>query len=364
MTNTKERALGSYRLAVMDGDGIGPEVIESVRAVLRVANTLERDLELTRVDLPIGFDAYVTSGTTLPEATLSELERCQGWILGPLTTHLYRGAAMPNPSAVLRKRYELFANIRPARSFAGIAALRSDVDVVVVRENTEGFYADRNLLEGTGELKPTPDTVMSVRVVTRRACERLARVGFELARRRRSHVTLVHKANVLRLGCGLFLEICRQVALEYPDVQVDDFHVDAFAMHLVMRPADFDVIVTTNLFGDVLSDISAGLIGGLGLAPGLNAGDGRAMAQAVHGSAPDIAGRGRANPVASILSLSMLLDWLGTTHTDPVATRVGVRLWGAVETALAAGKVKTPDLGGSANTADLTHAIVEAFQSA
>ena len=355
--------MGSYRLAVMDGDGIGPEVIESVRAVLRVANTLETDLELTRVDLPIGFDAYVTSGTTLPEATLTELERCQGWILGPLTTHLYRGAAMPNPSAVLRKRYELFANIRPAKSFPGIAALRSDVDVVVVRENTEGFYADRNLLEGTGEMKPTPDTVMSVRVVTRRACERLARAGFELARRRRGHVTLVHKANVLRLGCGLFLETCRKVASEYPDVQVDDFHVDAFAMHLVMRPADFDVIVTTNLFGDILSDVSAGLIGGLGVAPGLNAGDDRAMAQAVHGSAPDIAGRGQANPVASILSLSMLLDWLGTTHADPVATSVGARLRNSVESVLATGAVKTPDLGGSAKTADLTYAIVAAFQS-
>ncbi|HEX3721853.1 MAG TPA: isocitrate/isopropylmalate dehydrogenase family protein [Nitrolancea sp.] len=356
--------MGEYRLAVMDGDGIGPEVVESVRTVLRVANRLEPELELTQVQLPIGLEAYDASGTTLPDTTLAELERCDGWILGPLTTHLYRGAAMPNPSAVLRKRYELFANIRPAKSFTGVSALRSDVDVVVVRENTEGFYADRNLLEGTGELKPDPNTVLSVRVVTRRACERLARAGFELARRRNGHVTLVHKANVLRLGCGLFLETCHQVASEYPEVRVDDFHVDAFAMHLVMRPHDFDVIVTTNLFGDVLSDLSAGLIGGLGLAPGLNAGDGRAMAQAVHGSAPDIAGRGQANPIASVLSVAMLLDWLGSTRSDPAAANIGARLNAAVESVLAAAVVKTPDLGGQARTVDMTRAIVDAFQSA
>ena len=353
--------MGSYRLAVMDGDGIGPEVITSVRTLMAAINDQEPAITLAPVDLPIGLAAYERDGTTLPASALVILETCDGWILGPLTTHLYQGAAMPNPSAVLRKRYELFANIRPARSFPGIDALYSNVDVVVVRENTEGFYADRNLLHGTGELMPTPDTVLSVRVVTQHACERLARTGFELARRRRGHVTLVHKANVLRLGCGLFLDTCREVAAEYPDVRVDDFHVDAFAMHLVMRPADFDVIVTTNLFGDVLSDLSAGLIGGLGLAPGLNAGHERAMAQAVHGSAPDIAGQGIANPIASILSLAQLLDWLGSRHSDPAATNLGARLWSAVETVLADGTVRTPDLGGTNTTTDMTEAIVAAL---
>jgi 3-isopropylmalate dehydrogenase len=336
-------------------------VIASVRTLLAAINATEPALKLTSVDLPIGLAAYEQFGTTLPDATLAALETCDGWILGPLTTHAYHGAAMPNPSAVLRKRYELFANIRPARSFPGIDALYPNVDVVVVRENTEGFYADRNMLAGSGEFQPTPDTVLSARVVTRRACERLARAGFELARRRRGHVTLVHKANVLRLGCGLFLDTCRAVAADYPDVQVDDFHVDAFAMHLVMRPADFDVIVTTNLFGDVLSDLSAGLIGGLGLAPGLNAGHERAMAQAVHGSAPDIADLGIANPIASILSLAQLLDWLGTRHHDPAATSLGTRLWTAVDTVLAASTVRTPDLGGTATTEDMTAAVVEAL---
>jgi 3-isopropylmalate dehydrogenase len=350
--------VGSYRLAVMDGDGIGPEVIGSVRAVLEVIPAIEPGLALTIVDLPIGFEAYSKYGSTLPDDTLVGLQQSDAWILGPLTTHLYRGESMPNPSAVLRKRYELYANVRPARSFAGVGSLRSDVDVVVVRENTEGFYADRNMLEGTGEFRPEPNTVLSLRVVTRRASERIARVGFELARRRRKHVTLVHKANVLRMGCGLFLEACRDVAREFPDVQVDDFHVDAFAMHLVMRPQELDVIVTTNLFGDVLSDEAAGLIGGLGLAPGLNVGDERMMAQAVHGSAPDIAGRGQANPVASILSLALLLEWLGSRHGDAAASHGAEHIRAAVERVLATGQVKTPDLGGSATTSDLTGAIV------
>ena len=311
--------MGSYRLAVMDGDGIGPEVIGAARQVLRAIPGVVSGLDLSTVDLPVGLSAFEAHGTTLPEHTLLELPHCDGWILGPVTTHAYQGPAMPNPSAVLRKRFELYANIRPARSFPGVPSLRPDVDVVVVRENTEGFYADRNMLDGSGEFKPTPDTVLSVRVVTRRASERVARAAFELASRRSKHVTLVHKANVLKLGCGLFLESCRSVASDYPDVRVDDYHVDAFAMHLIMHPQDFDVVVTTNLFGDVLSDEAAGLVGGLGLAPGLNAGDDHAMAQAVHGSAPDIAGQGKANPVASILSLAMLLDWLGSRHGDDAA---------------------------------------------
>jgi len=265
---------------------------------------------------------------------------------------------MPNPSAHLRTRFGLYANIRPARSLHGVDSLRSDVDLVVVRENTEGFYADRNMLQGSGEFQPASDTVLSLRVVTRQASERIARAGFELARRRRKRVTLVHKANVLRLGCGLFLDACRDVSHHFPDVDVDDYHVDAFAMHLIMRPHDFDVVVTTNLFGDVLSDEAAGLIGGLGLAPGLNAGETHAMAQAVHGSAPDIAGKGRANPIASILSLAMLLDWLGVRHDDESAQRASRRLNEAVETMLASGPRRTPDLGGTDGTQQVTDAIL------
>ncbi len=353
--------MGSYRLAVMDGDGIGPEVVGAMRRVLQAIPAVVTGLDLIPIDLPVGLSALDMHGTTLPGRTLEELPTCDGWILGPVTTHAYQGSAMPNPSAVLRKRFELYANIRPARSFPGVPSLRSDVDVVVVRENTEGFYADRNMLVGSGEFQPTPDTVLSMRVVTRPASERVARAAFELALRRRRRVTLVHKANVLKLGCGLFLEACRSVASDYPNVQVDDYHVDAFAMHLIMHPQDFDVIVTTNLFGDVLSDEAAGLVGGLGMAPGLNAGNAHAMAQAVHGSAPDIAGQGIANPIASVLSLAMLLDWLGGRHGDDAATTAARRITTAVETVLRAGAIKTPDLGGSASTQQVADAIVRAM---
>ncbi|HET9014047.1 MAG TPA: isocitrate/isopropylmalate dehydrogenase family protein [Thermomicrobiaceae bacterium] len=352
-----------YRIGVLPGDGIGPEVTTAAVSVLRAA-AARADLALDLRPLPVGLDAHTRLGTTLPDETVAALAECDGWILGPVTTHAYTGPDMPNPSGALRKGFDLYANVRPARSIPGVPALYDGVDLVVLRENTEGFYADRNLLDGNGELRPDADTVISVRVVTRRACERLARAGFALARERRRKVTLVHKANVLRRGDGLFLEACRAVAADYPDVAVDDYHVDAFAMHLVMRPRDFDVIVTTNMFGDILSDEAAGLVGGLGLAPGLNAGDRTAMAQAVHGSAPDIAGRGRANPVALILSTAMLCEWLGGRHGDAAASDAGRAIRGAVDAALAAGTVRTPDLGGTAGTEALANAVVASLAAA
>ncbi|HET7037696.1 MAG TPA: isocitrate/isopropylmalate dehydrogenase family protein [Thermomicrobiaceae bacterium] len=353
--------MAGYRIAVMEGDGIGPEVVGAACRVLEAALAREPAPAVDFVPLPVGLAAFEAHGSTLPTATLAALEGCDGWLLGPLTTHVYQGEAMPNASAALRTGFQLYANLRPARSYSGVAALHQDVDLVVVRENTEGFYADRNLLDGNGELRPDADTVLSLRVVTRRASERIARAGFELARRRRQHVTLVHKANVLRRGDGLFLEVARQVAAGYPEVAVDDYHVDAFAMHLVLRPRDYDVIVTTNLFGDVLSDEAAGLIGGLGLAPGLNAGERYAMAQAVHGSAPDIAGQGIANPAASILSAAMLCDWLGARHGDGAARAVATRIDAAVAAALRDPRAHTPDLGGCATTEAMTEAIVAAL---
>ena len=345
------------RIGMLPGDGIGPEVTAAAESVLRAAAGLH-DLALDLVPLPVGLEAHARLGTTLPDETVAALRDCHGWILGPVTTHAYAGSSMPNPSAALRKGFELYANVRPARSMPGVRALYDGVDLIVVRENTEGFYADRNVLDGNGEFRPDADTVISVRVITRRACERLARAGFELARGRRGKVTLVHKANVLRRGDGLFLETCRAVATEYPDVAVDDYHVDAFAMHLVMRPRDFDVIVTTNLFGDILSDEAAGLVGGLGLAPGLNAGEQQAMAQAVHGSAPDIAGRGIANPVALILSTAMLCEWLGQRSGDSTANALGGAIRRAVDDVLAAGEVRTPDLGGAATTEAMAAAVI------
>ncbi len=350
--------MGEHVIAVMEGDGIGPEVVgETVRVMQAAADATGAVLRFLR--LPVGLSAYEQLGDTLPDGTVADLESADGWLLGPLTTHLYQGERQRNVSAFLRTRYELFANVRPARSYPRIGRTGPPVDLVVVRENTEGFYADRNMYDGdTGEFMPSEDTVLAMRVITRSACERVARVGFELARRRKAagspgRVTLVHKANVLRKSDGLFLSVCRAVAAGYPDIEVDDHHIDAAAMYLVVRPERFDVIVTTNMFGDILSDEAAGLVGGLGLAPGLNAGIDRAMAQATHGSAPDIAGRGIANPVAEILSGAMLLEWLSASRQEPALREAALRIRHAVDAVLTDGTVLTPDLGGTATTAEL-----------
>ncbi|HWP34994.1 MAG TPA: isocitrate/isopropylmalate family dehydrogenase [Thermodesulfobacteriota bacterium] len=363
--------MGCYRLGVLEGDGIGPEVVRAAVQVVDAACAAAGGPAIEWVPLPVGLAAYERDGTTLPAATLAALETCDGWLLGPVSTHAYDGGRpeMPNPSAVLRRRFDLYANVRPARSLRGVESRYAGVDLVIVRENTEGFYTDRNVLDGNGELRIDPDTVVSVRVVTRRASLRIAEYAFALAAERArargatARVTAVHKANVLRHGDGLFLACCREVAARYPEVRFDTAHVDAFAMFLVQRPEAYDVVVTTNLFGDILSDEAAGLVGGLGLAPSLNAGARVAMAQAVHGSAPDLAGRGVANPVAEILSAQMLLAWLGQRHDDEAARAAARRIGGAVERVLAEGRVRTPDLGGRHRTAELTSAIVDALDA-
>ncbi len=363
--------MGQYRIAFMEGDGIGPEVIGETVRVLRAATEAAEDVDLELIQLPVGLSAHEQFGDTLPSQTVTELERCEAWLLGPLTTHVYQGrATQRNVSAVLRTEYELFANIRPVKSYANTRSLRPDIDMVVVRENTEGFYADRNMRDGdTGEFLPSDNVALAVRVITRGACERLAVAGFELARRRKTagstgRVTLVHKANVLRKSDGLFLRVCREVASGYPDIEVNDFHVDAAAMHLILRPEQFDVIVTTNMFGDILSDEAAALVGGLGLAPGLNVGLDRAMAQASHGSAPDIAGRQIANPTAEILSGAMLLEWLSARHRDLQLTNAARKIERAVEATLAEGRALTPDLGGNSSTSEFGRRVAEILCSA
>jgi 3-isopropylmalate dehydrogenase len=355
-----------YRIIVLPGDGIGPEVIEATVKVIGTAAS-RNGINLGFEQLPVGLDAYDNYGSTLPQSTIAALEGSEAWLLGPVTHHIYdpTTGSMPNPSGYLRKNYELHANIRPAKSYPGVGALRDDVDLVIVRENTEGFYADRNVLNGSSEMVITKDTVVSLRVITRRASRRVAEQAFELARSRarvhggkRGRVTALHKANVLRLGDGLFLEACREVGEGYPDVELDDVHADAFALHVLRNPSRFDVLVTTNLFGDVLSDLTAGMVGGLGLAPGLNVGENHAMAQATHGSAPDIAGQGISNPVAEILSGAMLLEWLGKRHSDHSLVTASAAIQRAVEFALADPKVRTPDLGGTGTTVTFTEAVV------
>jgi 3-isopropylmalate dehydrogenase len=347
----------TYRLGVLLGDGIGPEIVPAAVAVLDAALTGVAPVEW--VELPLGRSAIDEHGTAIPESTLAALAGLDGWILGPHDSAAYPEPhrSQLNPSGTIRKHFDLYANIRPARAFEGGGAVVPGTDLVIVRENTEGFYADRNTVAGTGEFMPTPDIAISMGIITRPAVERIARSAFALAERRGKRVTIVHKANVLRLTTGLFRDVCREVAADHPDVTVDDFHIDAMTAHLVRAADRFDVIVAENMFGDILSDLAGAIAGSLGIAPSINASDTHAMAQAAHGSAPDIAGQDTANPVAMILSGAMLLDWLGAKHDDAHLTEAAARVERAVAAAIAAG-TRTRDLGGSATTTGFTEAVV------
>jgi 3-isopropylmalate dehydrogenase len=349
----------SYQLGVLAGDGIGPEIMQATLAIVDAAARMNNEIALEWQHLPMGWEAIRAHGTAMPEETKRALADCHAWIMGPHDSASYPAAEQErrNPSGELRHHFDLFANIRPAHGWPGVPAVAPAADLVIVRENTEGFYPDRNMYVGSGEWMPTPDVALSVGVFTRRAARRIAHAACRLAQTRRGHLTIVHKANVIRLGTGLFLEECRAVAAEYPDLAVDDYHIDAMAAHLVRRAPDFDVIVTTNMFGDILSDLTGELTGSLGLAPSINAGEGRAMAQAAHGSAPDIAGQDRANPIGLICSTAMLLRWLAEQHRDPALGQLGDAIDAAVTRTLAGG-TRTRDLGGEAGTAAFAAAVI------
>ena len=348
-----------YRLGVLEGDGIGPEIVPAATRVVDAA--MERTASTVEwLPLPIGWAAIREHGEHTPRSTIQALADLDSWLLGPHDSAAYPEPyrSQLNPSGTLRKRFDLFANIRPAKGVPGSKAVAPDADLVIVRENTEGFYADRNTYAGTGEFMPSPEVAITMGVFTRARIERIARVACDLARQRRGHLTIVHKANVLRLSGGLFRDVCREVAAGYPEVAVDEQHVDAMTVHLVRRAADFDVIVTENMFGDILSDLAGELAGSLGLAASLNASDRRAMAQAAHGSAPDIAGQDVANPVSMLLSSALLLGWLGDRHADPEAAAAARLIERAVDDTLAAG-VRTRDLGGTEGTASFAAAVVD-----
>ena len=348
----------TYKLGVLPGDDIGleatPEAVRVGRAALEAAGVAAE-----WIDIPIGMPAYNDLGTTMPDDTLDRLSALDGWILGPIGHMLYpKGDPRAiNPHPIIRRHFDLRANIRPARSYPNVKSIHQDVDVVIVRENNEGFQPDRNMYRGAGEFMPTPDLAMSVRVVTREACDFIARVSFDLARTRRKHVTAIHKNTVFKMGCGLFAEVCQDVAREYPDVAYDEVIVDTFALKLVMDPHQFDVIAITNMFGDIMSDLAAGIVGGLGLGPALQMGKDFAMAQAAHGSAPDIAGRGIADPYALIISLKMLFDWLAERKDDPRVAAAAAAMQRAVDRNMAEGHALTPDLGGTASTEEMGKAI-------
>ncbi len=343
----------AIRLMVLDGDGIGPEIVRGTLTVLdAVANRF--GLQFSFEKLPIGFEALEREGTSFPERIMAAVPKCDGIILGPVDHAAYPPAAEGglNPSGELRKRLELYANIRPALSRPGFPPpCGKPVDLVVVRENTEGFYADRSMFLGNGEFMPTPDIAMSLRKITREGSTRIAIAAFELARRRpRKHLTAVHKANVLRIGDGLFLECCREVSKSYPDISYDEKIVDAMAALLIRDSSKFDVIVTTNMFGDILSDQASELSGSLGLAASLNAGKNSAVAQAQHGSAPDIAGQDIANPSSLIGSAAMLLGWLGERRGDQRLNAAAEAIEHALNIVIAAPEKRTRDLGGNIGT--------------
>jgi 3-isopropylmalate dehydrogenase len=286
-------------------------------------------------------------------------------ILGPLSTIDYPPVAEGgrNPSAELRKNLDLYANIRPARSRAGFPPrCGKPVDMVIVRENTEGFYADRSMFLGSGEFMPTPDLALSVRKVTRAGSMRIAEVAFRLARKRRRKLTAVHKSNVLRVSDGLFLECTRTVAKQYPDVAYDERIIDAMAALLVRDASVFDVIVTTNMYGDILSDEASEISGSLGLAASINAGDNNAVAQAQHGSAPDIAGKDLANPSSLIGSVAMLLAWLGERHKDEALNRAAAGIEAALDRVIASPDGRTADMGGRLGTRAFGERVAEAVK--
>ena len=348
-------------IGIMNGDDIGHEIVPAAIRVMKAA-AAATGLQIAWSELPIGRKAFDELGTTMPDDTLDRLSALDGWVLGPIGHQAYpKHPKAINPHPILRKHFDLFANIRPARSYPNLPSVHQDVDLVIVRENNEGFQPDRNVVAGSGEFRPSEDMTISVRVITRNGSSKVARAAFELARERRKALTAVHKDTVFKLGCGMFAEECRKLAAEFPDVAYQEMMVDTFAMRLAMQPQRFDVVVTTNMFGDILSDEAAGLVGGLGLAPGLCAGTRWAMAQATHGSAPDIAGRGIANPYAMVVSGQMLFAWLGRKFNDGRASAAADRIAGAVDLVIQQPAILTPDLGGQGSTASMTDRIVESL---
>lgn len=328
------------RITVIPGDGIGPAIVECALEVLtRVQCGLETDFA------PAGQFALQQGMDLIPQVTLDLIARNRATLKGPITTPIGRGFSSVNVS--VRQTFELFANVRPVLSMPGVPSRYSDIDIIIVRENLEGLYS------GVGQTLSDDGERAEVRsVVTRRESTRLLRYAFAMARRyARKKVTVVHKANILKTTSGLFLDVARQVSKDFADLKYEEMIIDNCAMQLVLNPHRFDVIVSTNLFGDILSDLCAGLVGGLGLTPGANIGEDKGIFEAVHGSAPDIAGKNIANPTALILASAMMLDYL--QMPEPAA-----RIRSAVRKTLSQGTTLTPDLGGTGSTTSFTAALV------
>jgi len=352
------------RIVVLPGDGIGPEITAATLAVLEIVNQgLGLGLEFEHHE--VGFASLKKEGTTFPDRAFAACKAADAVLLGPVAHLEYppRDQGGLNPSGGLRIGLDLYANIRPARSREGLPHWgRTPMDLVIVRENTEGFYSDRNMYMGVGEFMPTPDVALSVRKITAQGSARIARTAFEMARARRRKVTVVHKFNVLKLTEGLFLREVRKVAQEYSDVACEEQLVDSMTAMLVRDAARFDVVLATNMYGDILSDEAAELSGSLGLAASINAGDAHCMAQAQHGSAPDIAGQDKANPASLVLSAGMLLGWLAQKHKRQSYASAQRVIEAAVDALIENPAMRTPDLGGPLGTRAFTAALCDRIQ--
>jgi len=335
----------SYSVTLISGDGIGPEVAEATK---RAVNATGVKIEWEPVELNEA--VILKAGQVLPQAVLDSLDRTKIGLKGPVTTPI--GGGFPSVNVALRKKLDLFANVRPVRTLPGVKTRYMDVniDMVIFRENTEDVYSGL-------EHEVIKDVVESLKIITRYASIRIAKAAFDYAKREgRKKVTAVHKANIMKLSDGLFLRCCREVAAENPEIQYKELIVDNASMQIVMRPETFDILLMPNLYGDIVSDLAAGLVGGLGIVPGANMGEQYAVFEAVHGSAPDIAGKGMANPTALMLSAVMMLKHLGEQDAS-------VRLQAAVEAVYAEGKRTTRDVGGSVGTGEFTDAVVSRLNS-
>ncbi|MBE7215058.1 isocitrate dehydrogenase [Shewanella benthica] len=328
-------------ITVIPGDGIGPSIID---AAIKILDKAGCDFEYEFTDA--GLTALEKYGELLPQRTLDMIEKNKITLKGPLTTPVGEGFTSIN--VTLRKKFCLYANIRPVVSFKGTQARYDNIDIITVRENTEGMYS------GLGQtLSADGSTAEATSIITRKGAEQITVFAYELARKEnRKKVTIVHKANIMKSTSGLFLKVAREVSLRYPDITTDEMIVDATCMKLVMNPEIFDVIVTTNLFGDILSDLCAGLVGGLGMAPGANIGKDAAIFEAVHGSAPDIAGKNLANPTSVILASIQMLEYLGMADKAE-------KIRAAVTAVIAEGDRTTRDLGGTHGTTDFTQAVID-----
>jgi 3-isopropylmalate dehydrogenase len=351
------------KIIVLPGDGIGPEIVEASMGVLKAADT-RFDLGLSFEYESVGFESLHEYGTTLRDEVLAKSREADGIILGTQSHADYPAPEKGgrNVSAGFRIGLDLYANVRPARSRAFLPTNMREgrsMDLVIMREATEGFYPDRNMTRGWGEVMPSPDMALSTRKITRHCSERIARRAFELAMTRRQKVTAIHKANSFHMTDGLFLEAVRHVAKDFPEVQLDDLLVDASTAHLVRTPERFDVIVATNFYGDILSDLASELSGSIGLAGSIMASDTHCCAQAQHGSAPDIAGKDKANPTSMILSVAMLIRWMGDKHGNAALQKAGDAMTAAVDKVLEDPKLRTPDLGGTSGCKAFGEAVAK-----